>query len=300
MASAANVPKFARGTDGDGLGVRCGVAAAGAPLLTVRRVRFAFPDDLDPVWTPRLPEFAAAANAVSLGMPYAEPLFIKAVRSTYDRLDDDLRARTETYVKQETGHHTQHKHFNDIISARYPSTLRLQRWMARAAHWIWGRSRRFNVAYAAAGEVLSYGVARWTEGHLARLMDDAEPVAATLFLWHLAEEVEHKSSTYQVYEEVDGSKLRYALALALAFVSLCTFTAIGTLMQLWADRRLWKPITWVRLIWLSVSVAFVLLPVMVVSALPGHHPSQMADPVFLPTFLARYDPATDTMPLYGT
>lgn len=179
-------------------------------LLPVRRVRFELPDDLDPRWAPHLPEFAAAANAVSLGMPYAEPLFIKAVRSTYDRIDDDLRERTETYVRQETGHHTQHKRFNDVIGHEYPSTVRLQRWMQRSADGVWRRSPRFRVAYAAGGETISYGVARWTEAHVARLMDGADPVVSTLFLWHLGEEIEHKSSTYDVFEATDGSKLRYA------------------------------------------------------------------------------------------
>ncbi len=268
-------------------------------LLPVRRVRFELPDDLDPRWAPHLPEFAAAANAVSLGMPYAEPLFIKAVRSTYDRIDDDLRERTETYVRQETGHHTQHKRFNDVIGHEYPSTVRLQRWMQRSADGVWRRSPRFRVAYAAGGETISYGVARWTEAHVARLMDGADPVVSTLFLWHLGEEIEHKSSTYDVFEATDGSKLRYALAMTVGFVSISVFTIIGTLLQLWADRRLRYPVTWFRLLRLAASLAFVLLPVMVVSALPGHHPRQLGDPTLLPRWLRQYDPATGTMPLWG-
>lgn len=269
-------------------------------LLPVRRVRFEYPDDMDPMWTPRLPEFAAAANAISLGMPYAEPLFIKAVRLTFDEIDDDLRARTETYIKQETGHHTQHKHFNDIVNEHYPATRRLQRWMDRSTAWVWGRSTRFRVAFAAGGETISYGVARWTEKHVGELMDSAEPVAATLFLWHLAEEIEHKSSTYDVFEATDGSRLRYALALTVGFLSISFFTMIGAFMQLWSERRLWKPVAWFRLLRLATSLAFVLVPVMVVSAMPGHHPSEFADPVLLPTWLRQYDPVTETMPLWGT
>lgn len=270
--------------------------------LVVRRIRLDYPEGFDPLWNERFPEFAAAANGISMLMPYAEPYFVHTARKALGDLDDDaLRDRTLDFMRQEGQHHRQHRRFNDHLLERYPRLERLERRIERTYGWFdRTRSLRFNVAFSAGSECIAYALARWTEKHLARLFDDADPVASTLYLWHLAEEVEHKSSTYQVYEEVDGSKLRYALALALAFVSLCTFTAVGTLMQLWADRRLWKPITWIRLIWLSVSVAFVLLPVMVVSALPGHHPSQMADPVFLPTFLARYDPATDTMPLYGT
>ena len=148
--------------DGEGTGER---------VLPTRRVAFEYPEDTDPMWVPHQPEFAAAANAISLGMPYAEPLFIRAVRSTYDRIDDDLRARSDSYVRQETGHHTQHKRFNDIVSKRYPGTVRVQRMMKANSDWVWRRSPRFRVAYAAAGETISYGVARWTEAHLGDVFE---------------------------------------------------------------------------------------------------------------------------------
>jgi predicted metal-dependent hydrolase len=260
-------------------------------------VSFTYRDDFEPMWVPHRPELAAAANAISLGMPYAEPLFIKAVRSTFDRIDDDLRARSETYIRQETGHHTQHKRFNDLVSARYPATVGLQRLMARHADWIWKRSPRFRVAYAAGGETISYAVARWTESHLSAFRG-ADPVPTTLFLWHLAEEVEHKANTYDVFEATDGSRLRYAWAMTWGFTSLVLFTIAGALLQLRGERRLRYPATWFRLGRLSLSLAFVLIPTMVVSALPGHHPSDFTDPVFLPAWLAQYDPATASMPIW--
>ena len=272
----------------------------GEQVLPVRRVTFSYADDIDPMWVPHMPEFAAAANAISLGMPYAEPLFIKAVRSTFDQIDDELRARSETYIRQETGHHTQHKRFNEIISARYPGTRYVQRLMARNADWVWRRSPRFRVAYAASGETISYGVARWTEAHLGELMDRADPVPATLFLWHLAEEIEHKSNTYDVFEATDGSRLRYAWAAIVGFVTIAVFTAIGVLVQLWGEKRLRYPITWYRLARLALSLAFVLVPTVVVSALPGHHPRDFTDPIYLPAWLGQYDPVTATMPLWGS
>jgi predicted metal-dependent hydrolase len=212
-------------------------APSGPEPLPVRRVSFTYDDDFEPMWVPHHAELAAAANAISLGMPYAEPLFIRAVRSAYDRIDDDLRARTETYIRQETGHHTQHKRFNDLVSARYPATVGLQRLMARHANWVGRRSSRFRVAYAAGGETISYAVARWTESHLSAFRG-ADPVPTTLFLWHLAEEVEHKANTYDVFEATDGSRLRYAWAMTWGFTSLVLFTIVGALVQLRGERRL--------------------------------------------------------------
>jgi uncharacterized protein len=268
-------------------------------VLPVRRVSFEYPEDFDPAWAPHLPEFAAASNVVSLMMPYAEPLFIRAVRSTFDRLDDQQRAAAETYIRQEVGHHTQHKRFNELVVARYPSLARIERLIAANARWVWRRSPRFRVAYAAGGETISYGVARWTEKNAGALMDRADPVAATLYLWHLGEEVEHKASTYDVFEATDGSRLRYAAAMACGFVSISLFTVIGTLLQLGADRRLFNPVSWWRMLRLAVSMAFTLVPVMVVSAMPGHHPREMSDPVLLVAWLGQYDEATGTLPLWG-
>ncbi len=269
-------------------------------VLPTRRVTFTYPDDMHPMWAPHLPEFAAAANAISLGMPYAEPLFIRAMRSTFDRIDPELRARSESYIRQETGHHTQHKKFNDIVVAHYPAVRHVQRLMAINDRWVWRRSPRFRVAYAAAGETISYGVARWTEAHLGELMDRSEPVAATLFCWHLAEEIEHKANTYDVFEATDGSRLRYALAALVGFTTIATFTFLGALVQLWSENRLRYPLTWFRLIRLSVSMAFVLVPTLVLSSLPGHHPNDFTDPIYLPQWLGQYDPETATMPLWGT
>lgn len=267
---------------------------------THRRVTFEYPPDFEPMWAPHLPEFAAAANGISLGMPYAEPLFIRAVASTFDRLEPDLRARTESYIRQETGHYTQHARLNAIVTERYPGLRRVERMLAINDAWVERRSPRFKVAYAASGETISYGVARWTEARLGMLMDRADPIAATLFCWHLAEEIEHKSGTFDVFEATDGSRLRYAWTAAIGFATILFFTFLAALVQLHGEKRLHKPICWFRIFKLGISVAFELIPTLVVSSLPGHHPSDFVDPIYLPAWLSQYDPVTGTMPLWGS
>jgi predicted metal-dependent hydrolase len=291
------VPRAATDAPEDGSLRRAGERRTETELAH-RRIAFEYPPDFDPMWAPQFPEFAAAANGISLGMPYAEPQFIRAVTSTFDRLDPELRARTEAYVRQETGHFTQHACLNAIVTARYPGLRRVERLLALNDAWVERRSPRFKVAYAASGETISYGVARWTEAHLGTLMDRSDPVAATLFCWHLAEEIEHKSSTYDVFEATDGSRLRYAWTAIVGFVTILFFTFIGALVQMHGEKRLRYPVCWYRLIKLGVSVAFEVIPTLVVSSLPGHHPSDFVDPIFLPVWLGQYDPVTGTMPLW--
>lgn len=269
--------------------------------LPVRRVRFHYPVDLDPAWIKEVPEFAYAANGLSLLMPYAEPLFIKAVRSAFPLIDDDLRARTEEYIKQEVGHYSEHKRFNEIIRRHHPDVGRVERWMQRCAEWIaTKRSRNFNLAFASGGEIMSFLLARWVDKHAGELFGGAEPVPTTLFMWHLAEEVEHKCSAFDVYERVDGSKLRYALAMVLGTVLLGWFAWLSALVMLRDDGRLFSPVSHWRLLRWAVSLAFELFPSMLVSALPGHRPSDFADPILLTTWLRQYDPATGTMPIWET
>jgi uncharacterized protein len=272
-----------------------------ADPLPLRRVRFEYPADLDPAWIPARPEFAHMANGLSLLMPYAEPLFIKAVRSGMDELDPEMQERAEAYIRQEVGHHRQHARFNELIRARHPAVARVEGWMRRCADWVTDtRSRRFNLAFSAGGEIMSFLLARWVDEHASQLFAGADPVATTLFLWHLSEEVEHKSMAFDVYEAVDGSRLRYALAMVLGTALLGFFVWAAALVMLRDDGRLWRPMTHLRLARWALSAAFELFPAMLMSALPGHHPDDFTDPLYLTTLLRQYDPETQTMPLWDT
>ena len=266
--------------------------------LTARRVRFHWPDDLDPAWTPRVPELAVAANAVSLLMPHAEPYVVASVRAAVDDLevtDPDLAAEAHAYVAQEAGHHAQHRRFNDLLVAAYPRLSRVD----RALRWTFlrlrRRSTRFGLAFAAGFETIAFVAARWVDDHQG-LLRDAEPTAATLFLWHLAEEVEHKEVAFDVYQASGGGRLRYAWAMTVAGVILALASLAGAWTMLAAQRRLFSPGAHLRLIGWSFSFVFTALPVMLVSALPGHHPRDLADPIGLEHWLDHLDPETATVP----
>ena len=263
-----------------------------------RRVRFQWPDGHDPVWTPRVPELAIAANAVSLLMPFAEPYIVATVRRAVDELqltDADLAADAHGYATQEAQHHGQHRRYNDLLVARYPRLARLERVFGWTFDRLRRRSTRFGLAFGAGFETIAFVSARWVDEHQS-LLRDAEPTAATLFLWHLAEEVEHKEVAFDVYQAAGGGRLRYAWAMAVAGVLLATASLAGALTMLAAEKRLFSPTAHLRLLRWSLSFTFTALPVMVISALPGHHPRQLADPAGLEHWLDHLDPETATVP----
>lgn len=265
--------------------------------LPLRRVRFRYPDDLDPDWIPARPEVAAAANAVSALMPAVEPYFARSVRAVLPRLDEPLRARTEAYLRQELRHQAEHRRFNGLLRRRSPRIRHVESLAERCfRRFTRTRSDRFNVAFAAAAETIAFALARWAERHLGDVFDDADPLVRTLFLWHLAEEVEHKSAAHDVFEAVDGSRLRYAGAAVTAVVVIGVLVWFGTLALLADGGRLLRPFTHLRLARWATSAAFTVLPVLAASCLPGHHPTDLADPVYLPTWLRQYDPVTGAIP----
>lgn len=244
----------------------------------------------DPMWNRGALEFVAAANAVSLLMPAVEPYFAGAVRRALPHLDPDLAGDARTFVRQELEHQRQHRRFNRSLVERFAGLHRPERrsvavygWLART------RSLRFSLAFAAASETIAYSLARWTSDHMAEFLRGADQRATDLFVWHLAEEVEHKSVAFDVWDAVDGSRWRYARAAALSLAVLAWLSLWAIVVQLHAEHLLRRPGTWWRLARLVLSFTFEVVPNMAVSSMPGHHPDQFADPGWYALWLADFE-----------
>lgn len=254
--------------------------------------RFAYPDGFDPYWQPNLPELAHAANAVSLLMPHVEPYVVSSVRQVIDDLDEPLKSRARTYARQEAQHHAQHQRFNDILVARHTGLGRVDRLMAATFRRLArGRDVRFGLAFAAGFETVAYTAARWVEKRRRQLLDGADPEAARLFLWHLAEEVEHKSVAIDVYRAVTAGErratVRYGVAMVFSALLLAAFSFMALVHTLVATGRVLNPLTHLRLFGWSLTYIFDLLPAMAVSILGDHHPDQLVDPLFYEQWLAE-------------
>ncbi len=259
-----------------------------APTPSFHPTSFVYPDDFRAQWHPTNPDLACVANAVSLLMPYAEPYVVRSVKATIDRLDDPLQSEARAYVRQEGQHHAQHRRFNDLVVERFPTLRHNERAMAWTYRWLEQRtSTGFGVAFAAGFETVAYAAARWVEARRSTLLTGADPVARDLFLWHLAEEVEHKSVAHDVHEALEGGRVRYLGAMTLSAMLLGFFAFLNALTILVVTGRILNPFAHLRLLWWSITFLFELVPAMVISALPGHHPSDLVDPLFYSQWLAQ-------------
>lgn len=254
--------------------------------LRGRKVHFEYPGDLRAGWHATMPELACVANSVSLMMPYLEPFVVRAVREALPHLEPDLQGEARAYIAQEAQHHAQHQRFNSLIAAQVPGVGVLESLLRRTFDRLWRtRSERFHLAYAAAAEAGAYGVARWVERHHAELFRDADPTVASLYLWHLAEEVEHKSVAYDVYDARYDSRWPLGGAMLVSIVLFVAFTFVGTAVGLVHERRLFHPASVFRLTKWTLSFVFTELPNMLASVLPGHHPSDFSDPTWFDLYL---------------
>lgn len=270
------------------------------PPPLVRRVRFDWSDTETDQWHSRLPEFGAGANAISLLMPHAEPFVIAMLRKGLAEgdLDESTRVATEALISQEAAHFNAHRHFNQAMTRHSAVARRLDAFGARIFGLLAKRSTAFGLAFAAAFEIFAFCSARWAEAGLRSYFDGADERSATLFLWHLAEEIEHKGIAHDVMDAHPRAKSRYRVAFFMAFVVLIGFTCVGGVSLFLRGRHAFNPIRWFRLISWGVSFAFVVLPVASSSLSEDFHPNQLVDPPWMAMWLREFDPETQTLPLW--
>ncbi len=267
---------------------------------TTRRVRFDWLGRDTDVWHHTLPEFGAAANAISLLMPHAEPYVIAMVRAGLDEgaSDPELIDRAQVLIEQESAHFKAHRDFNRSLSSTSSVAKRLDRF----GGWIFAklarRSTAFGVAFAAAFEIVAFCSARWAEAGLRQYFTGADERAATLFLWHLAEEIEHKGIAHDVMQAHPNARKKYPLALLVAFATLIGFTIVGGLSLFCRKRHVFNPVRWFRLVAWGFSFAFVVMPVASASVAKDFHPDQLVDPPWMAMWLTEFDPVSNTMPLW--
>jgi uncharacterized protein len=264
------------------------VIRVGRPSCFLERLRVPMGCPVNPppplAWS-RPPEFAYGATAVSLLMPHVEPYIVGCVRRALPDIEDrELRVRTEGYLREELAHHVAHRRFNDAIASEVRGVRALDRWMRTTYRWLARtRSPRFGIAYAAGFEAVAFASARWVERHRQEVLDGAHPEAAELFLWHLAEEVHHKSVAHDVYEATGRVRRTTILATAASLVLMLWFTLVGTVLILAHERRLLHPVAWWRLWRWGLGYLFEVLPLLALTMTADHHPTRLADPVWLTT-----------------
>ena len=189
---------------------------------------------------------SAFFSALSMSFPVGEQYFMDSVRAGLKTLPEEKRAQfaaeVQGFVGQEATHRRVHALFNGQLDALgYANTIE-KRALARIKKQA-GMDPRIHVAATAATEHFTALFADWMLRH-PEALEGAEERLQTLWLWHSAEESEHRGTAFDIYQAMGGG---YAWRLRVfRFVSFIFMFDLlrQTVRNLWHDGALFSVSTW--------------------------------------------------------
>ncbi len=189
---------------------------------------------------------SAFFSALSMSFPVGEQYFIDSVRNGLKTLPDSEQqkyaAEVQGFVGQEATHRRVHSLFNGHLEALgYKNEI--ERRSVRRLEFNAHRDVRIHVAATAATEHFTTIFADWMLRH-PEALEGAEPRLQTLWMWHSAEESEHCSTAFDIYQAISGDhawRIRIFRYITLVFL---TDVLRQTVRNLWHDGSLFRWSTW--------------------------------------------------------
>ncbi|MGH3389194.1 MAG: metal-dependent hydrolase [Actinomadura sp.] len=203
------------------------------PVIKPRRVTFDW-SDVPLHWVPGSPIATHGMNALQLLLPAGERWFVHVFKQALPLIDDErLHAEAKGFMGQEAvharAHATVYEHlrahgldaqraadrveflFTKLLGDAPPPPLR---WLPRG-QWL-----RVRLGLIAGIEHYTAVMGHWILNADALDEADVHPVMLDLFRWHGAEEVEHRSVAFDVFQHVSGSYPRRVSTMLVAFLGL--------------------------------------------------------------------------------
>ena len=188
----------------------------------------------------------ALFNALSMSFPVGEQFFIDSVRNGLKALPSAKQEQFRTEVQGFIGQEATHRRLHALYNAQLEKLGLENRWEPRARKRLQlldGIDARHAVAITAANEHFTAILADWML-HNADMLGDRDARLKTLWLWHSAEESEHKSTAFDVYRALGGNEEWRATWMRRVTWIFLTDTLRQTVHNLRLDGTLWKWGTW--------------------------------------------------------
>lgn len=214
--------------------------------LPVRRLLVDLDAPVQRHWCGGDPFLTAWFNALSMSFPVGEQFFIDSVRQGLKALPADRQERFANEVQGFIGQEATHRRIHGLFNARIAAHGLENTWEPRAKARLAlmaNADARHGLAITAANEHFTALFAEWMLTH-QQVLDGAEPRLKSLWLWHSAEEAEHKSTAFDLYQALGGShewRVRWMRRVTLIFL---TDALRQTIHNLRRDGTLWRLSTW--------------------------------------------------------
>ena len=178
--------------------------------ITVRNIRFDFEQPIDLDVPDDMLGTVLGALALSMTMPYLEPYLIRTMKVAIPQISDPTLALDAKHFSQQEGHHFRnHATFNNKIRDCFDETT------ANALRGIESdletdyrrftkeKPLRWNLAYAEGFEAMTCA------GALAMAetgaFESGMLPGGDVWAWHMAEEIEHRTVAFGVFDHLVGS-----------------------------------------------------------------------------------------------
>jgi predicted metal-dependent hydrolase len=142
-----------------------------------------------------------AASVFSIYIPRGEKFFIKSVRYFEDRIEDpELKEKVKDFIKQEANHYRAHEDFNASLETKGINVQKeldtAERMFSLMEKWLPKKTQLGITVFAE--HLTATGAKQMLKN--PQVAEHQDPEVRKLWEWHAAEEIEHKSVAYDVYE----------------------------------------------------------------------------------------------------
>jgi len=191
---------------------------------------------------------SAWLNALSMGFPVGEQMFIDSLRDGLKALPESKREYFATeiqgFVGQEATHRHLHALYNKQLDAQGFVNSQEKRMIKRLEKLDSMKlDPRHAVAITAATEHFTAIFAGWML-ETPQNLQGADPRLKTLWLWHSAEETEHRCIAFDLYRALGGNEKWRLFWFRFVTVQFMTEIMRQTLRNLWDDKALFRWRTW--------------------------------------------------------
>lgn len=262
--------------------------------MPTRSFRAPLRTDIPRHWLPDNPALSAIIDIYSVVVPANEAFYMRTLAQCLRRIDDPaLVAAGRAFIHQEAEHGVAHKRFWRVLDAHGYRYRRLERIVDLLAFRLTERIAPLSLRMSMVSCIEHINAFMAHEFLHQGILADAHPEVRAMQEWHFAEEIEHKSVSFDVLRAIApgyGMRLAGWLPTVALFYGLMT---LGMLFFLAQDGALWRASTW-RGLWRHLGpghgMAGRTVGHLFAYLRPSFHPSQLDDRHLAEAVIARYSP----------
>ncbi|MGH2370988.1 MAG: metal-dependent hydrolase [Chloroflexota bacterium] len=209
------------------------------PAIKVRKMEIDF-SDAKVHWSAGQPEHSQLWNGMSIAVPYLEPFLLKAMRQLKDKVPADmeeLRKDIDMFVAQEARHFKLHIKSNKRLHEEGYDIGDLEAKAKADYERFFKKGLKFSLAYCEGFETFGPILAGYFFEGVPDLMEDWDEASCFLWMWHIAEEWEHRTVANYTYKTIYDDYWYRIYGLWYAMLHLFSFMYRAGYRMIRQDRR---------------------------------------------------------------